>query len=132
VIALPIYTGVAEMAIKALDADWAAHNADAASFAALQIAAVYWCASLAVAGMPAVNQETFGRNDYAYRADVLTPSQLLAILRARASAIASMVASGSSADVMPFFFGVAAGTRARGIGDLPPVIPDGTVILGLP
>ncbi len=129
VIALPIYTGVAEMAVKGLDPDWATHNTDPDSLAALTVAAIYWCASLLVPTLPFVKSETFGQRDYQYQADAITPDRLMGILRARASALVGLVVNGTL-DTMPQWFTVAHGSRALNLTQ-PAVLPANSIILGV-
>jgi hypothetical protein len=131
VIALPIYGAVAELAVKDLDTNWAVDNDDDDKFAILQLAAIYWCASLILPTQPFMTSETFGQRDYQYQADSLTPTQLLAILRARASALVGLV-TGGTLDTRPFFFGVAHGYRSMVPSELlVPVLPPGSILLGV-
>lgn len=126
VIALAIYASAAELAIKGLDPGWATADDDQTEL--LHMAAIYWCASLIVPALPRFVRENIGKSEYSYEMDNIDTKDLIALLRARASALVAVVTTGSG-NVMPTFFTVAHGTRARDF-TLIPAIPDGTIIAG--
>jgi len=127
VIALPIYTTVAEMAIQALDPLWASRDDN--ENAILQLAAIYWCASLIAPALPRLLKESIGQGDYSYQADLLPVKDLIALLRANATALANQVTAGSP-DVRPTLFTTAPGLRVRDAG-YPVPVPAGSRILGV-
>lgn len=130
VLDLVVYTGAAELAIKGLDPAWATDILDATKNAALQLAAIYWCAALVAPALPRLLRENIQNGQYSYVADLIPVAELVALLRARALSLVDLVTS-ASADLIPTLFTLAAGSRARQPALPFTAIPEGSVILGL-
>ncbi len=126
IIALPIYAGAAELAIKGLAPDW--EDADDDQTELLHLASIYWCASMLVPALPRLLRENIGRTSYSYESDLMDISDLIALLRSRASSLVGVATTGTG-NVMPTWFTVAHGTRARDFS-LVGTIPASTVIAG--
>lgn len=130
VIARAIFLNVAEMAIKALDENWETDNVDADTYAILQMAAVFWAASLLLPKLPRLVRESIGQGEHSYQLESLPIRDLVGLLRGEAQALVSGIVDGT-ASLRPTLFTVAHGTRMSSDSTLGTPLPDGTTLLGV-
>lgn len=109
-ITLPIYLEAADLEVKRRDPNWASRIGDQATL--LKHAAIYLTAALLVPAVPQIKRETFA--DHEYDRQLMTAADLVASLRARASASLDALSETTTAiPLPPKLFGVGRGRRGQ-------------------
>jgi len=115
VIESPVYLTAADLELKALLPDWESYTDDPEESHLLNAAILLTASYLALA-IPAVMSSSVGKGDHSYRVERPSPTELSALLRARALAFVDLLNETATADAIPTMFTLASAPACRTVG----------------